>query len=41
MVKSLIARLKEHGYSGEFVATYLVALGVFGSTAENLLKIYR
>jgi hypothetical protein len=41
MVKSLIAKLKEHGYSGEFVATYLVALGLFGSTAENLLKIYR
>ncbi|HXN92784.1 MAG TPA: hypothetical protein VN906_15015 [Candidatus Sulfotelmatobacter sp.] len=41
MVEPPIEMLIEHGYSANFVASYLVALGVFGSSAQDLKKIYR
>ncbi|VEG57139.1 Uncharacterised protein [Mycolicibacterium aurum] len=40
MTKVHIGKLKERGYDAAFVAGYLVASGIFASSAENLKKIY-
>ena len=40
MVELHIAKLKELGYDGDFVASYLVGSGLSGHSGENLKRIY-